>query len=380
VDQSTLETKLEAFRSDLTLARASTIPATWYSDPEIYELERRGVFHDSWQALGRADQVAEPGQFFTAELAGEPVLVVRDKEGTLRALANVCRHRAARIERREGGQASRFRCRYHGWAYDLKGNLAGTPEFDGVEDFCKEALSLPRYHVDVWGPFVFVHLGTPAMTLTDYMRPIAERSGDRGLASLKFGGRRTYEMACNWKLFVDNYLDGGYHINTLHPDLAKVVNMDTYHTVLDDWASVQISPLRTPPASRVNADLGVVRTGAEAHYWWLYPNFMINLYDGTMDTNLVLPLGPDRCLCLFDFYFTDVESPEARAYIEKSAAVAHQVQLEDQDICEEVQRGLSSRSYASGRFSVRREAGGLHFHVLLAEALRRQHRQYQHRR
>lgn len=359
--QGDLDQLLGDFDADLPLAEARTIPASWYYRPEIAREERRKVFSDSWQFAARAAQVDAPGQFVTLDVAGQPVLIVREKSGSLVAMANVCRHRAARIETRAEGTTSRFRCRYHGWAYSLDGKLAGTPDFEGVANFCKEDSGLPRFHVDTWGPLVFVHLGTPKMSLAEFMRPVTMRSASRGIDRLKFGGRRVYEMQCNWKIFCDNYLDGGYHIPTLHPDLAKLVNMDTYHTILDGEASLQMSPLKATNA---------VRSGEAAHYWWLYPNFMINIYDSTMDTNVVLPLGPDRCLCIFDFFFAEVEGDEAQAYIDQSLAVAHQVQLEDQDICEEVQRGLQSLSYETGRFSVRREAGGYHFHQLLARGLR----------
>jgi choline monooxygenase len=356
-----LERLLADFDPDLPLAEAKTIPASWYYRPEIAQEERVKIFGDSWQFAARTEQLQTPGQFVTIEIAGEPVLIVRDKGGNLLAMANVCRHRAARIETRAEGTASRFRCRYHGWAYALDGRLAGTPDFEGVANFCKEESGLPRYHVDQWGPLVFVHLGKPKMSLAEFMRPVTMRSGQRGIDQLKFGGRRVYEMKCNWKIFCDNYLDGGYHIPTLHPDLAKLVDMDTYHTILDGEASLQMSPLKANHP---------VRSGEAAHYWWLYPNFMINIYDSTMDTNVVLPLGPDRCLCIFDFFFAETAGEAAQAYIEQSLAVAHQVQLEDQDICEEVQRGLQSTSYDTGRFSVRREAGGYHFHQLLARGLR----------
>jgi choline monooxygenase len=112
------------------------------------------------------------------------------------------------------------------------------------------------------------------------------------------------------------------------------------------------------------------RTGTHAYYWWIFPNLMVNIYQGVMDTNLVLPLGTDRCRVIFDFYFEDITSPEAIRFNEESIAVAHQVQLEDWTVCEEVQRGLRSRSYDTGRFSVKREAGGYFFHQLLAKTLR----------
>jgi choline monooxygenase len=180
--------------------------------------------------------------------------------------------------------------------------------------------------------------------------------------------RREYRLACNWKVFVDNYLDGGYHVNTVHPGLAGVLDYAHYRTEVAGHTSVQTSPLRPPEAQPAGA-VGQVRTGATASYWWVFPNLMLNLYEGVMDTNLVLPLGPDACRVVFDFYFAHTEGPEAEHFLRQSMEVAHQIQLEDVGICEEVQRGLASRSFDTGRFSVRREEAGYHFHRLLARRL-----------
>ena len=181
--------------------------------------------------------------------------------------------------------------------------------------------------------------------------------------NLKFSRRVVYDLGCNWKVYVDNYLDGGYHVNTVHPALAGVLDYSEYKTTLHRNASVQTAPLiagdPNDPATRT-------RTGTEAAYWWVFPNFMLNLYSGVMDTNLVLPLSPDRCRVIFDYFFADGTPAD---FIEQSIAVAHQVQLEDLGICEDVQRGLNSRSYTVGRFSVKREAGGYHFHQMMAKRL-----------
>jgi hypothetical protein len=155
-------------------------------------------------------------------------------------------------------------------------------------------------------------------------------------------------------------------LGRLHPGLAGALDYAHYRTENHAHGSVQISPLKPS----VDPAMNKVRSGTHAYYWWLFPNLMINLYQGVMDTNLVLPLGPDRCRIVFDFYFTDVDGEQARTFNADSIAVAHQVQLEDIGVCEEVQRGLKSRSYDTGRFSVKREAGGYHFHQLLAKALR----------
>ena len=173
-------------------------------------------------------------------------------------------------------------------------------------------------------------------------------------------------LECNWKVFVDNYQDGGYHVNTVHPGLAGALDYAQYRTELLGNNTVQISPIKASDDPTV----GMVRTGTHAYYWWIFPNLMVNLYQGVMDTNLVVPLGPDRCRVYFDFYFADVASEQAQRFNADSIAVAHQVQLEDWGVCEEVQRGLKSRTYNTGRFSVEaRERRGYYFHQLLAKAL-----------
>jgi choline monooxygenase len=356
---------MSRFDPDLPLAQARTVPASWYSDPGHYATECRAVFGGTWQAVGRADQVREVGQFFTLDLAGEPVVVVRGDDSELRAFFNVCRHRAARVLPDAEGRVTRLRCRYHGWTYDLCGRLRGTPEFDGVADFRREDNGLPPVAVAEWGPLVWVHLGPNPHPLADYLAPLPERAASLKLDALRFAARREYHLACNWKVFVDNYLDGGYHVNTVHPGLAGVLDYSRYRTEIAGNTAVQVSPLQASGDA-----VGGVRAGANAYYWWVFPNFMLNVYEGVMDTNLVLPLGPDACRVVFDFYFAEQGEPADEAFRARSVEVGHQIQLEDVGICEEVQRGLRSRSFDTGRFSVRREAAGYHFHQLLARRLR----------
>jgi len=355
---------LAEFDPTLALDHAKTIPNTWYTDARILDAERQAVFARSWQAVGRTEQVRQPGSYLTANVAGEPILVVRAEDGVLRGFFNVCRHRAAPILNEPCGTATKLRCRYHGWTYDLTGRLRGTPEFDGVCDFRKEDNGLvPVGGLAEWGPFVWVHLDVPREPIEAFLSPLPEWvSGRKAFDGLRFVERREYTLACNWKVYVDNYLDGGYHVNTVHPGLADVLNYTEYTTTVHTFTSLQSSPLKPTEGTA-----GKTRTGDLAAYWWVYPNFMLNLYAGVMDTNLVLPLGPDRCRVVFDFYFADSIDP---TFIRDSLAVADQVQAEDVGICEEVQRGLNSRSYTTGRFSVKREVGGYHFHCLLAQRLR----------
>jgi choline monooxygenase len=346
---------LGAFNAELPLERASTPPPTWYFDSEIYRAEQE-LFRRTWQLVGGLATVEKPGDFFTTEICGEPLLVMRGNDGELRAFSNVCRHKAATILT-SSGNTSRLQCRYHGWTYDLTGKLIGTPEWRGVCDFEKSSQCLPAFELQTWGPFIFVRLEKSEQTLLEYLSPLTDQNP--AIGKMKMRARKEYTLRCNWKVFVDNYLDGGYHVNTLHPALATVLDYSNYKIDLFPESSLQSSPtVGNTAASSVR--------GGMAYYWWLFPNLMINLYENTLDTNMVLPLGEDRCRVIFDYYFAESVAPE---FIAKSIEVAHQVQMEDQDICERVQRGLKSRYYPSGRYSVEREKACHAFHQILSRKL-----------
>ena len=358
---------LDLYRVDAPLEEAYTIPAQWYLDLRIEQVERDQVFGRNWIAVGRLDQVAREGQFFTAEIAGEPIVVVRGSDGQLRAFFNVCRHHAAAVVNVPCGTAQHLRCPYHGWTYGLDGSLKGSPEFTGVCNFNRAANGLVPLHVDVWEQFVFVSLDNKTPLLEDCLGDLPARVAPLHIGDLHFFARKTYTLACNWKVYVDNYLDGGYHVPHLHKGLNSVLDYKEYTIENSERYSLQSSPI---VSSEEHASFSATRTGDRAYYYWLYPNFMINIYQGVMDTNLVLPLGVDRCLVQFDFFFGDVNEA-ARESNAESVAVSDRIQDEDVDICESVQRGLRSRAYGAGRLSVRRESGEHLFHRLLAGNLKR---------
>jgi choline monooxygenase len=300
------------------------------------------------------------------ELADEPLVVVRGTDSELRAFYNVCRHHAAAVMTTPCGIAQHLRCPYHGWTYGLDGSLKGAPEFAGVCNFDRGANGLIPILVAIWEQFVFVSLNEQALPLCNFLGDLPERIAPLGLGNLHFFERRTYTLRCNWKVYVDNYLDGGYHVPHLHKGLNSVLDYKEYTIENSGRYCLQSSPMVT---SQEHASFGATRTGDRAWYYWLYPNFMINIYEGVMDTNLVLPIAPDACMVQFDFFFADI-SESRRAHNAESVAVSDRVQAEDVDICESVQRGLRSRAYGAGRLSVRREAGEHLFHRLLAQDLK----------
>src|SRR5271167_3208958 len=345
-----------------SLEKAYTIPAPWYVDKRIAQLERESVFETNWQVVGRLDQVKEPGQFFTIDVNEEPLLVARGEDAKLRAFYNVCQHHAAAVVPEVAGCAKQFRCPYHGWTYGNDGALKGMVEFEGVCNFERADNGLVPVRVDTWENFVFVNLDGNAPPLKEFLGKVPELVAPLELSrKLKYFDRRIYTLNCNWKVYVDNYLDGGYHVPHAHKALSSVVEYTKYTIENFERSCLQSSPLDSSGA--LDDSIGATRQG-HAFYLWIYPNFMINAYSGVMDTNLVLPLGVDKCAVIFDYYFADI-SPAAEKHHRESIAVSEKVQDEDMAICDSVQRGLGSRAYVAGRLSVRREACEHPFHGLL---------------
>ena len=357
---------LASYDDRASLSEASTIPAAFYVDARIAEIEARTVFSQTWQLVGRADQVEKPGQFVTATVAAEPIVVVRGNDGMLRGFYNVCRHHAAAVVTEACGQASLLHCPYHGWNYGLDGSLKGMPEFEGVKNFERQKNGLVPVRADTWENFVFVNLDPQVGPLNDFLGGLVKRVAPLGVSKLRYFDSRSYDIHCNWKVFVDNYLDGGYHVPHLHKGLSSVLDYKQYTIENEDRYCLQSSPM---VSSEEDAATGATRKGDRAWYFWQYPNLMINCYEGYMDTNLVLPVDVDHCRVIFDFYFGDV-SDARREYNQQSVAVGARVQDEDLGICEAVQRGLKSRAYGAGRLSVRREAGEHLFHRLLTADLK----------
>jgi choline monooxygenase len=362
-----LASLVKQYDRDAPIEEASTIPAGWYTDPRILDLERRTTFSRSWQLVARVDQVAAAGRYVSGHLAaGEPVAIVRDTAGILRGFFNVCRHHAAEVVTAPEGEAKSLRCPYHGWTYGLDGSLKGTPDFAGVCSFDRAEHGLVPLPVSVWEGWVFVRADAEGPSLADFLgATLVGQARALGLERFRWTARRVYSLACNWKVFVDNYLDGGYHVPHLHTGLDSVLDYSHYAIEVGERFCLQSSPLVSEGGDPATA---AVRTGDRAAYYWIHPNLMINCYGSAMDTNLVIPRGVDRTDVVFDFYFDDV-SEAARARNLASIEVSDRIQHEDVAICESVQRGLGSRAYSTGRLSVRREAGEHLFHRLLYDDL-----------
>ena len=238
------------YRADAPLTQASTIPAAWYVDPRVFDLERRTVFRRAWQFAGRLDSLSVRGDFITCELpGGEPIVVVRGADHALRAFYNVCRHHAAAVVTDPQGSAQQFRCPYHGWTYALDGALKGTPDFAGVCDFDRSAHGLIPVDCDVVEQWAFVRPDRNDDRLSAFLGPeLSRHLGARGLDALHWMERRHYTLDCNWKVFVDNYLDGGYHVPHVHRGLDSVLSSRDYTIETGERFCLQWSPLVTDGA------------------------------------------------------------------------------------------------------------------------------------
>jgi choline monooxygenase len=356
------------FPFDPNIERAATIPSRLYNDPVYLELERERIFAHTWQLVGRAEQVAEHGQFFTTDVGNDAIVVLRDGD-LLRGFYNVCLHRAGPVA--SGcGRRNTLQCRYHGWTYGLDGGLLRAPEMQGVAHFDPAAMHLVPIKIATWGPLVFANLDGKAPPLLEVLEDVPARVAPFRCDTMRYVMRKEWEIACNWKIYVDNYLEG-YHVPVVHPGLHKELDYDNYTVEPHRYFSIQHAPLRPVHGGTTDRKYDPARTDvAEALYVWLFPNVMLNVYMGQMQTNVVLPLSHDRCKVVFEWYSASPPAdPAADAEWAKLLAFSDEIQDEDIAICEVVQRNLRSRVYDRGRYSAARENGVHHFHSLLHEFL-----------
>ena len=233
-------------------------------------------------------------------MLGEPLVVTRGTDGVLRAFYNVCRHRAGNVAAGKGNRKS-LQCRYHGWTYALDGRLMTTPEFEGVEDFDKTCYGLHPVRVETWGPFVFVNLDPDAAPLAATLGVILDETAHIPLAEMRPVERRDYVIDCNWKVYIDNYLEG-YHLPIAHPGLYRELDYENYKVETHRYHSRQLAPLRPVTGSGAGRRYAEVRPDEEVLYYWVFPNFMVNIYPDNMSSNIILPLGHDKTLTIFEWY------------------------------------------------------------------------------
>jgi choline monooxygenase len=353
---------------DPDIARAWTLPANLYFDAAVFAAEKEMIFGRTWQVVGHRDQVTNVGDYFTTELGDEPLLLVRGTDGKLRGFYNVCRHRAGPPA--EGcGSRKIFRCGYHGWTYGLDGTLLSATEIEGVEGFRPEDFALAPVRTEEWFNLIFVNLDPVARPLRESLGELPQQAEKFHFSGMKLFERRTYDMKCNWKTYVDNYLEG-YHLPSVHPGLNRELDFNAYVVEPYERHVRQFSPIRGVQAGDTSPRrYQEAREDLTTDYFWIFPNWMLNCYPDNVSLNVVLPIEPERSLAIFEWYLPakDHSTPAAKTSVEFS----DQIQIEDVGICEQVQKNLRSRSYSRGRFSVKQEKGVHAFHRMYAESVKK---------
>lgn len=357
------------FDFDERIEYAETLPARCYTDAAYLVAEQQRIFNRTWQLVGRLDQVVEPGSYFTANVGDELIVIVRGDDGELRGFHNVCRHRAGPVAQGQGSCIKKFRCGYHGWTYSTDGRLIGVPDFDGVENFDRNDFSLLPVKIQVWEQFIFAKLNgrANAFSLRDFLEDIPATTQHCRVSDMKFAERRDYLIDCNWKVYVDNYAEG-YHVPIVHPSLMREIDFQRYRTVTRRFSSLQDAPIKTGDDPERIYSASTEQN--EALYTWVFPNLMLNIYPDNLSTNLIVPVGHDKTLTIFEWYFHDVESAAAKERIKTAVDLSDEIQQEDIWICEQVQRRLKSIAYDRGRYSVKRENGVHQFHSLWMEFMK----------
>jgi phenylpropionate dioxygenase-like ring-hydroxylating dioxygenase large terminal subunit len=335
-----------------------TLPWSWYSDPQTLPLEQERIFRRGWQYVGPVEQAAQQGEYFTSRIGDVPVLVARGRDEQLRAFLNVCRHRGAVLV--EGrGRRETLQCHYHAWTYDLEGRLRTAPRSEREPGLETDGICLLELGVETWGPLVFVNPDTESRPLSETLGPVPEHMANGGIDvdSLRFYRRTELEVACNWKIAVENYLEC-YHCPTAHPGFSAVVDVrpDAYRLETHALSSSQFGPTKNGTGP------------VEGQFHWLWP--VTKLYALPGPQNLVagplFPLAPDRTGGWFDYFFAEDVSEEQA---EELIAFDDQVGREDRQLVESVQRGVGSGLLGGGQLLPQSEQLIAHFQDLVREAL-----------
>jgi len=339
------------------VSSAHTFPAHVYQTDLFAVLDKTAVLQPSWQLAAHMSQLQHTGDYVVHELADQPIIVVNTGAG-IKAFHNVCRHRAGPLAYKNG-HGETLICKYHGWSYHLNGQLKNAPEMQSTPDFNVCDYQLPEIKTDSWQGLVFVALNSDVPALNECVDGIEQAIKPIEISTMKFCRRDEFVLGCNWKVYVENYLEG-YHLPHVHPGLNKLLDYKSYQTELAQWHSYQFSPLENG---------GGVYGEGQAHYYFIYPNTMLNILPNRLQTNQVLPMKNNQTKVIFDYYYPGQAGIEA--LINQDQSFSDEVQNEDIMICEAVQKGLNSGSYDKGRLCMKRESALFHFQQLVRSAYKR---------
>ena len=341
---------------------ARTLPGTYYTSPEILAEETERIRRSYWHCVGRVDEIARPGDYVVRDVAGESLILVRDRGGVARAHYNVCRHRGTRLCATAEGQFSEtIQCPYHAWTYRLDGELIGAPHMNEVEGFDKRRFPLHQAALAEWEGFLFLSLAPHPEPLAGLLAPLTARAARFELARLRRGHRVDYEIGANWKLIFQNYSEC-LHCPVIHPELSGVLPYTSgandlvdglllggYMTIAEPHQSVTRSGRAcAAPFPALRAD-----ERGRAYYYTIFPNLMLSLHPDYVAYYQVWPVTPERSRvrCEWLFHPSAMSSPEFRP--EDAIEFWQVTNRQDWHICEQSQAGIASRVYAPGPYSPR---------------------------
>lgn len=336
-----------------------TLPARYYTDESIFRDELERFYCHMWVCAGRAEQVAENGQFFLAEIAGESIIVTRDNAGALRAFYNVCRHRGTRMcVENAACFAGRIQCPYHGWTYGLDGKLLGAPHMDRQE-FHRENFPLHEAHVDIWDGHVFLNLANQPQPLAQQLADLPEKFAPWGMEKLRIHKGASYEVKANWKLIVLNYNEC-LHCPILHPTLSRVTDAMSGDNDPPNSSYIGGTMGFRGDAQTMSID-GIRRRdylpGLNAEqcqhvlYYAIYPNLFLSLHPDYVMVHRLWPKAVNRTEVVTDWLFHPAEMAKQDFVSDDAVEFWDKTNKEDWHICELSQQGISSRAYVPGPYS-----------------------------
>jgi len=357
-------TPAELARTRREYRAASLLPARTYHDPAILDWERDHIVRRDWVLVAREEDVPEPTSFTLVEVDGESAIVIRGRDGVVRAFYNVCRHRGTAVEERACGKAVRLQCPYHSWIYDLEGRLVRAKHTEDLEDFSFEAYSLAPIHAATWQGFVFLNLAEGEVEpLEAQLGDLVDHFARFDFATLRSGHRIEYEVAANWKFIAENYSEC-YHCPGVHPQLNRLTPYDLGGDYQPDgawqggWMELvggaetmaldggHGSRRGRPPMCGITAE-----DEARVYYYVLWPLAFLSIHPDYLLVHRLEPIAPDRTLVVCDWLFE--ADTIARPDFDATEPVAFWDLTNRQDwhVCELQQRGTRSRSFVAGRYS-----------------------------
>jgi Rieske 2Fe-2S family protein len=341
---------------------AMTLPREYFVAPQRFTAEMEKVFAREWICVGHQSQVAHPGDFLRREVAGESLIIIRDRQDEIRAHYNVCRHRGTRLLEEASGHCSAIQCPYHAWSYALDGRLVGAPHMDNVPGFRKEDYPLHSVHVGTWEGLIFVSLAKSPPPLGEVFAPLKGKFSNWSLPDLQSARRVDYDIGANWKLMFQNYSEC-YHCPGVHPALAKVSPYDSAENdlsegpflggfmLMDKGRSLTMSGRScAPPLGEMKAE-----DQSRIFYYSIFPNLLLSLHPDYVMVHLLWPQSPERTLISCDWYFhPDAARAKDNSYNPEDAVEFWDMtNRQDWHVCELSQQGISSRIYQPGPYSAR---------------------------